>query len=223
MLEAKMPRGSTRRAWLKIYITGWLHGSIRWQLTPEERSVWADLLCLAGECNREGEIADNDGRALPRSFIANRLNIPLELLDVAIKKCEEEGRVIEKSGILVITNWAAYQSEYSRQKKYRKPEDIKDKKTYGEFQNVFLTDNQLEKLKHRFGDELLDKIETLSVGIESKDYKYKNHYAALLSWDRREKGGKAIGKPGKSDAPSQRSSHSFSTQELKDSVGKPIA
>jgi len=112
-------RGATRRAWIKVYITGWLHGSVRWQLKPEERSVFIDLLLLAGECGREGEIADNDGKAFPLDFIANQLHIDVELLKTTLAKCQQDKRLILKAGVITIVNWKAYQSEYERVKKYR--------------------------------------------------------------------------------------------------------
>jgi len=116
-----MARGATRRTWVKLFITGWLHGSIRWQLEADERSVWADIICMAGECGQGGLIADNDGRPLPWSFIANRLNIPEELLERTIAKCKHEGRLEDRDDeTLKITNWSAYQSEYGRQKPHRK-------------------------------------------------------------------------------------------------------
>ncbi len=113
-----------RRTWVKLYVTGWLHGSIRWQLTSEERGVWADLLAFAGEIGQEGRFCDNDGRAFPRDFMANRLNIKKTLLDTVIAKSLDEGRITETDGVLKLTNWGHYQSEYDRQKKYRdKPKD----------------------------------------------------------------------------------------------------
>ncbi len=118
-----MPRGATRRTWIKLFITGWLHGSIRWQLEPDERSVWADLICLAGECGKDGKISDNDGKPLPRLYLANHLNIAPELLDRTIAKCRHEGRLVDRDDILIIANWKSYQSEYQRQKPSR------DKKT----------------------------------------------------------------------------------------------
>lgn len=56
------------------------------------------------------------------------------------------------------------------------------KNTYGEFSNVLLTDDEHQKLKERFNNNLPAMIEELSTGIASKGYKYKNHYATLLSW-----------------------------------------
>jgi len=111
-----------RRSWIKLWTTGWLHGSIRWQLTADERGVWADLLAFAGECGQEGEISDNSGRALPRNFIANQFNISQTLLDRTLAKCKHDGRIEEeeREGIIKIANWGHYQSEYERQKIWRK-------------------------------------------------------------------------------------------------------
>jgi len=121
-------RGKGKRSWVKLWVTGWLHGSIRWQLNPAERGVWADLLCLAGECGQEGKICDNDGRPYPREFIANQLNILQILLDETIAKCKHEGRLEDKDDVIIISNWQTYQSEYDRVKKYREksPEAKRD-------------------------------------------------------------------------------------------------
>lgn len=67
--------------------------------------------------------------------------------------------------------------------KPKKEKPVKHK--YGEYKNVLLTDDELEKLKDRFPD-WQDRIERLSLYIESKGAKYKSHYATILSWDRRE-------------------------------------
>jgi len=60
------------------------------------------------------------------------------------------------------------------------------KHPYGEFKNVLLTDGEYKKLEDRFNTSLSGMIETLSLGIASKGYKYKSHYAAILSWHRKE-------------------------------------
>jgi len=126
-----MSRGATRRSWVKLWVTGWLHGSIRWQLDAAERSTWADLICMAGECNQDGRICDNDGRALPIKYIANTLNIPIDLLGGTIAKCKAEGRIEDRNdSIIVIANWKAYQSEYLRQKPYRGEKKKLSNKTF---------------------------------------------------------------------------------------------
>ena len=66
------------------------------------------------------------------------------------------------------------------------------KKEYGTFANVFLTDDEYQKLKSRFKDSLNDKIEELSSAIASRGYekRYKSHYATILNWAMRaDKGG----------------------------------
>lgn len=114
-----------KRTWIKLHTHGILHGSVSYQLSDAEQSVWIKLLCLAGEVNRDGQISDNDGRPYPHHFIAHELHITKELLESTIKKCTDEGRISEDDTGLHITNWAVYQSEYQRQKQYRDKEDKK--------------------------------------------------------------------------------------------------
>lgn len=59
------------------------------------------------------------------------------------------------------------------------------KRKYGQFNNVLLSDDEYNKLKERFND-YNDKIENLSGYIASKGDKYKNHYATILNWARKE-------------------------------------
>lgn len=114
-----MPRGSWKKRWIKLYVTGWLHGTIRWQLSSEERGVWADFLALAGETQKDGAICDNDGRPLPLDFIASQFNIKRSLLNRFLTIAKSENMITEKNGVLYVTNYQSYQSEYERQKPYR--------------------------------------------------------------------------------------------------------
>jgi len=59
------------------------------------------------------------------------------------------------------------------------------KHKYGEYKNVLLTDEELEKLKKEFSD-WEDRIERLSSYIESKGAKYKSHYATIKNWARKD-------------------------------------
>ena len=168
-----------RRLWIKLYPVDCLDGSIRYQLQADERGVWYDLLNFSAICANPGTIADKDGRPYPHSFIANRLNISLELLEQALKKCKEEGRIREDDGgVIVITNWAAYQSEYQRQKPYREKKDA-----YAEC--VHLSKDEHQKLVDKFGQAGTDRrIENLALYIQSKGDKYRSHYATILNWER---------------------------------------
>lgn len=60
------------------------------------------------------------------------------------------------------------------------------KKRYGEYNNVLLADDELEKLKEKFPD-YKNKIEEMDKGEEMKGYKYKSHYLAILKWAKNDK------------------------------------
>ena len=115
-----MPRAVWQKRWIKLYPMQCLDGSIRYELDSDERGVWYDLLNFTSICNMGGRICDRDEQPFPNSFIANRLNIPLELLERTLVKCEDPGKriKIDGKGIRII-NWKAYQSEYQRQQPYR--------------------------------------------------------------------------------------------------------
>ena len=61
------------------------------------------------------------------------------------------------------------------------------KKRYGEFENVMLLDAEHEKLVDSLGDRgVTAYIERLSAYIAQSGKKYKNHYATILNWWRRD-------------------------------------
>ena len=69
-------------------------------------------------------------------------------------------------------------------------EDISIKKPskhkYGEYKNVLLTDDELEKLKDEFID-WEERIERLSSYVASTGKSYKSHYATIKNWARKDK------------------------------------
>ena len=60
------------------------------------------------------------------------------------------------------------------------------KDRYGEFKNVLLSDDEMQKLLDRFGGALIDKIEALSSYKKSKGKNYKDDYATILNWARKD-------------------------------------
>lgn len=58
---------------------------------------------------------------------------------------------------------------------------------YGEYKNVLLTDEDLEKLKNEFPTDYEERIENLSSYIASTGKVYKNHLATIRNWARKEK------------------------------------
>lgn len=60
----------------------------------------------------------------------------------------------------------------------------KEKKPYGELNNVMLTDEEYQKLKDR---DLVHMINDLSFYLSSKGKKYKSHYATICQWANKDK------------------------------------
>jgi hypothetical protein len=72
--------------------------------------------------------------------------------------------------------------------KVREVKNSIEKNTYGQFQNVLLTEEEYKKLEESIGKSKTDNlIEELSIYIESnkKGKNYLSHYATILSWNRR--------------------------------------
>ena len=66
-------------------------------------------------------------------------------------------------------------------------EDTASPKTCGVYQNVFLTDPELQSLKERFPDSYKGKIDNLSAYLKSTGKRYKNHYLTICRWDDRDR------------------------------------
>lgn len=176
-------RGSKKRGWIKLS-KSWLISSINYRMELSEQAVFAKLLLFADDLGPvPGLISDNDFRAMPHDYLAHLACCPLEVFEETLEKGVADDSVFENGSGILLTHFDDYQfTEYDRQRPYR------EKKPYGEFLNVFLTDAEKGKLIERYGAKgFMEKVHGLSLGIESKGYKYKSHYAAILNWDRMEK------------------------------------
>ena len=71
-----------------------------------------------------------------------------------------------------------------KHKTKNKKEIIKEK--FGEFENVLLSADELQKLKSKLGAETESYIERLSSYIASSGKRYKSHYATILSWTQKD-------------------------------------
>ena len=71
------------------------------------------------------------------------------------------------------------------------PKSTNTKKlTFGEFKNVFLLKEEYEKLINNFGNVTTHEfIERLSEYVASSGKRYKNHYATILTWARKDRSG----------------------------------
>ena len=105
--------------WFRLHTKGWLTGTIRDNLTMEERSVWADLLAMASESRVRGVICRAKGVPYTREYIANYLDVPLEILNSTIEKSladenadDEYHRLeLDEAGCLHVMNWDKYQPD----------------------------------------------------------------------------------------------------------------
>ncbi|WP_373712039.1 phage replisome organizer N-terminal domain-containing protein [Jeotgalibaca porci] len=65
--------------------------------------------------------------------------------------------------------------------------DKKPKKSkHGEFNNVLLTKQELEKLKEKYPHDYLQRVERVSGYVASTGKSYKSHYATIISWARKD-------------------------------------
>ena len=121
-----MPRGRKPQPWMKLHGT-FLDSSINYEMGLDQQCVFLKLCLFSMRCGMEpGLIADNDGKPIPTWYIANSIHAPVETVEETIKIGKETERIRENgSGVLEIINWKEYQSEYERQKPYRKRPDEK--------------------------------------------------------------------------------------------------
>lgn len=75
----------------------------------------------------------------------------------------------------------SYHESFEEPKKPSKP--VKHK--YGEYKNVLLTDEELDKLKEEYPD-WEERIERLSSYVASTGKSYKSHYATIRNWARKD-------------------------------------
>ena len=74
----------------------------------------------------------------------------------------------------------------------KKTKPVKHK--YGEYNNVLLTDEEIEKLKTEYSD-IDERIERLSSYVASTGKSYKSHYATIRNWARKDATVKPISRP----------------------------
>ena len=116
-----MSQEPVHRDWVKLWIKECLIGTIREELSPEERGVWYDFLLLAGHSRVPGVICSNEDTPLSVKRIAEILNTPALLIQKCITKFQESGRIaVDENNCIHINKWGKYQySDYDRQKAFR--------------------------------------------------------------------------------------------------------
>ena len=112
----------TSRSWVKLWCKQWLEGTLK----DEDiaiRGVWAGFMALAGsgQYGDSGEIKIQNGIGFTDKQLCEILNIKKHLLKKAKLRFVDSQRIeISPKGAISIVNWSKYQSEYGRQRPYRK-------------------------------------------------------------------------------------------------------
>lgn len=150
--------------WFKMHSKGWLDGSIRQQLTIEERSVWADLLAFANESRHRGVIARAPGIPFTRDYLAARFGVSVDLLNSTISKCSDDANSpdmpdgnrleVQEDGTIVIGNWERYQAVPPDKKQL--PKDDRERELHGRQQAI--------KRTYQYPDEAQRALDNLKVG-----------------------------------------------------------
>lgn len=122
----------SRRSWVKLWVNEWLDSTVRWQLTPEQRSIWIDLLALAGHSRFPGIITPGtDGKGFipfPMGYFCTTFGCSEEAITEAFSLFEHQQRIRNENGVLHIINWDKYQSEYQQKRQrttYKTPQKVR--------------------------------------------------------------------------------------------------
>jgi hypothetical protein len=109
--------------WIRLWVDESINGTTFKELNAEHRGVWWTLLLLAGYSPIPGTICIANGVAYTREQLAAFTQLTLEELNGGIKHLQSD-RVnkikINPDNTITITNWLNYQTEYDRQKGYRR-------------------------------------------------------------------------------------------------------
>ena len=109
--------------WIRLWTDETINGTTFTELTAEQRGVWWSLLILAGYSPVPGVICIAPGIPYTRGQMAGFLKLPLDVLTRSIEHLaspEVKKIVINQDGTIAIANWNKYQTEYDRQKGYRR-------------------------------------------------------------------------------------------------------
>ena len=100
-----------------------------------------------------------------------------------INEAKSVVKSVVKTGVQsAIQSVDIYKQNKTKLKKENTAHAVQKKTACGDFGNVLLTKNELEKLKTQYPQEFEAIIDYLSSYIEMKGYKAKSHYLAIQKW-----------------------------------------
>jgi len=102
-----------RRRWIKVWTQELLYGTTSKELTLEEQAVWVKFLALAGDSPVPGIVCLAPDVPYPLPSLAKVIGTETDILEHALKKMVEVGKVTINDGVIHISNWGKYQ-EFDR-------------------------------------------------------------------------------------------------------------
>ncbi len=106
-----------RKSWSKQNLSP--EGTKR-KLTPEQRSVWDDLLDLAENAHEGGHVCAFNGVGFTVGQLAEVFHTPPSAIQKALARFKELDMIsMNGTGVIAIKNWSKYQSDYDRVKEWR--------------------------------------------------------------------------------------------------------
>ncbi|HFN3005813.1 TPA: helix-turn-helix domain-containing protein [Enterococcus faecium] len=149
-------------------------------VNKETISRWVSDLIKFGYLNREIIYKEGTNQIINRYLRINQYPIDEKRNTPIDEKVKDNNTSINNT----FNNTKEYIRELPPSKK-SKAKPVRHK--YGEYKNVLLLDEQMEKLKTEFPNDYQERIERLSEYCESSGKTYKNYLATIRSWARKEK------------------------------------
>jgi hypothetical protein len=99
-----------RRQWIKLWTQETIHGTTLRELEPDERAVWFELLCVAGDSIAPGKICVSLDCPYTEEQLCKLLNVNSKLLQKAFTTLKKVDKIrANGSGIIEIVNFEKYQ------------------------------------------------------------------------------------------------------------------
>ncbi|KWZ04231.1 hypothetical protein AS257_13450, partial [Enterococcus faecium] len=144
-------------------------------VNKETISRWVSDLIKFGYLNREIIYKEGTNQIINRYLRINQYPIDEKRNTPIDEKVKDNNTSINNT----FNNTKEYIRELPPSKK-SKAKPVRHK--YGEYKNVLLSDEQMEKIKTEFPNDYKERIERLSEYCESSGKNYKNYLATIRSW-----------------------------------------
>lgn len=202
------------KGWIKLFSSKFLNWS--WYQDTPVKCVFLHCLLKADhpDTTYKGIPVKSGQFVTSLSKLSDELGMSKQVIRTALNKLIIDHNIntiiTQKQTLITVENWGKYQSdkktgntktaqyqhdtqhEVNTNNKNKNNKNINNNNKYihpalGTAGNVYLTEEELEKLKERFPYDWQDWIDKLSEYMASKGKRYKSHYMTILTWARKDK------------------------------------